>query len=71
MRPGRGGTAGSGDDQPKDEADARADAFGVLFGHLGIIIGETDQPEGKGDAQHDPDVRVVEPRPEQRGKQQR
>src|SRR5690606_14242504 len=60
-----------GDDEAEQETDPRRDALGVLLGHLGIVVGKADQPEGQRHQQHDPDIGNVEPRPEKGGDQER
>ena len=60
-----------GDEEAQQEADLTRHAVHGLLGHLGVIVREADQAEGHGHEQHDPDVSIVEPRPEQGRGQQR
>ena len=63
--------ASAGDQQAQQEPHARRDALGVLLGHLGVVVGKADQAEGQRHEQHDPDIGIVQPRPEQRREHQR
>src|SRR5690554_2028628 len=43
----------------------------MLFGHLGIVVSKADGGKAQRHQQHDPDIAIVEPRPEQRPDHQR
>ena len=60
----RGQRRQPGDQQPQQEPHAAGHPLGVLLGHLGIVIGKADQPEGQRHQKHDPDIDGIQPRPE-------